>query len=150
MNWYDEKADNPPLARPGVPNCEMSQAPLDRCGLLVSTVRIGVQQAVNRQLSRSCCEVLTSTNRSSKRQAPHQANVIDGHRAGIIEALSFCASMAPALLIRVPPEALRQRVSAGIGHIAGRARHSRSAASAGVRAFPDTILVEQRPIRFIL
>jgi len=74
-----------------------------------------------------------------------------GQGNGIIEALSFSASMTPALLIRVPPEALRrQRVSAGIGHIAGRARHSRSAASAGVRAFPDSILVEQRPIRFIL
>jgi hypothetical protein len=72
-----------------------------------------------------------------------------GQGNGIIEALSFSASMTPALLIRVPPEALRrQRVFAGI--IAGRARHSRSAASAGVRAFPDSILVEQRPIRFIL
>jgi hypothetical protein len=47
VNWYDEKADNRALARRGVPNCEMSRA-VGPLRVLVSTVRIGVQQAVNR------------------------------------------------------------------------------------------------------
>ena len=68
MNWYDEKADNPPLARRGVPNCEMSRA--------VGPLRVARQhgphwrRASGQPLSRSYCEVLTSTNRSSQRQAP--------------------------------------------------------------------------------
>ena len=151
MNWYDEKADNPPLARRGVPNCEMSRA--------VGPLRVARQhgphwrRASGQPLSRRYCEVLTSTNRSSQRQAPPPANAIDGHRAEEWDhrsAFVLCFNGASPS-IRVPPEALRRpRVFAGIGHIAGRARHSRSAASAGVRAFPDSILVEQRPIRFIL
>jgi hypothetical protein len=152
VNWYDEKADNPPLARPGVPNCEMSQA--------VGPLRVARQHGPHW--------------RTASGQPPTKSQLLRGF--DVNKSLKQKTGATPGQCYRRPPgrgmgsskhfrfvlqwrqpflsvsllKPFGQRVSAGIGHIAGWARHSRSAASAGVRAFPASILVEQRPIRFIL